>query len=336
MKPLNADQIFTTLNPLAPSNPVGRALSRKGRLTAEVLVVLYIAAIALAANVSRIPYLLFPEMGALVYDLLTRPWGKWASQPVRLFVTPAITALAGTLITRYVPFNLLSVAIIVLLSVGVIAVLRSAITPAMSAGLLPLVLGVKSWLYPISILATLTALSLISVIWRRYHPARSGYVPSGEVEDVLESLPKGKMWLAVLIAFALIMTEAARLSGWRFLLFPPLVTMAYEMFGHPRTCAWMKRPITLPLACSIVACGGLAAERIFGTGIAMAIISVVIGIAVLRIFDLHMPPALAIGLLPAVITAPDFTFPLAVLAATLCLTGAFLLYQRVLRINGST
>jgi hypothetical protein len=47
---------------------------------------------------------------------------------------------------------------------------------------------------------------------------------------------------------------------------------------------------------------------------------VVGSIVVLRGFEVHMPPALAVGLLPFVMREPDYRFPLSVLAGTVVLT----------------
>ena len=99
-------------------------LSQRDRVIAEALVILYVAAVAEAALRSGITYLLFPELGALAYDLLLRPWGKWASQPVRLIVTPTITAVIGTLVTQRLEFGPLSAVIIVALSVATILATR--------------------------------------------------------------------------------------------------------------------------------------------------------------------------------------------------------------------
>ena len=104
-----------------PAPPTPRSLTHRSRLSAEFLVVVYIAVIAALAHFLSIPYLLFPELGALVYDVLIRPWGKWASQPIKLVVTPAITAFLGTVVTRHFSFNGLTVLLIVALSTLVIA-----------------------------------------------------------------------------------------------------------------------------------------------------------------------------------------------------------------------
>ncbi|MFZ0733428.1 MAG: hypothetical protein WAM79_13960 [Candidatus Sulfotelmatobacter sp.] len=309
----------------------GRELSRGERFQAEALAAVYVAAVAGAAHASGISFLLFPELGALAYDVLMRPWGKWARQPVRLVLTPAITAVIGTMVTRWMPFNGLSVILIVGLSAVVIAMLRSSIAPAMSAGVLPMVLGMRSWVYPEGMTATLVVLSAIAVVWRKYHSRKETENTPLDVEDVLESPPRGKYWVVVLLIFAGALAELARITGLRFILFPPLVTIAYEMFGHTEMCPWTKRPVSLPACCFLTAGCGLLAFHIAGTGVVLALCSMVAGIVVLRLFELHMPPALAVGLLPAVMIAPNWKFPFAVLAGTVCLTVVFLGYRRVVR-----
>jgi hypothetical protein len=309
----------------------GRELSSREQFQAEAFATAYVAAIAAAAHASGISFLLFPELGALAYDVLMRPWGKWASQPVRLVITPAVTAVIGTAVTRWMPFNGLSVILIVALSTVVIATLRSSIAPAMSAGVLPMVLAIRSWAYPIGMTATLIVLSGIAVVWRKYHSREETENALQDVEDVLESPPRGKYWVLVLLVLAGGLAELARVTGLRFIIFPPLVTIAYEMLGHTEMCPWTKRPISLPACCFLTASCGLLAFHFAGTGVVLALCSMVTGIIVLRAFELHMPPALAVGLLPAVMIAPNWKFPFAVLAGTVCLTVVFLGYRRVVR-----
>jgi hypothetical protein len=316
----------TCLPALRASEPP--TLAGRSRIAAECLFVLYIAGIAQLARVLGIPYLLFPELGALAHEVLTRPRGTWAGQPLRLIATPALTAVVGTIVTRHLPLGGWSVVLTVGASVVAIAALRSSIAPAMSAGVLPLVLGVKSWVYPPAILLTLSVLAAISVLWRRRHSAARS-ATGGDVDGILESQPRGRYWHVTLLVFVAAAAEAARMSGLRFILFPPLVTMAYEMFGHPGTCPWRKRPASLPAACLLVAGGGLLAVQVLGAGFAAAAASMVFGVLVLRVFDLHMPPALAVGLLPSVMSAPGWQFPLAVGAGALGLTGSFLFYRRM-------
>lgn len=50
-------------------------------------------------------------------------------------------------------------------------------------------------------------------------------------------------------------------------------------------------------------------------------------IAVLKLFDLHIPPALAIGIIPFVIEKPDIRYAASVLGGTVLLTLSFLTYR---------
>ncbi len=59
--------------------------------------------------------------------------------------------------------------------------------------------------------------------------------------------------------------------------------------------------------------------------------SILAAALVLRVLDLHVPPALAVGLLPFVMAHPSFRFPLAVVVGTGIETMAFLAWRRFAR-----
>jgi hypothetical protein len=139
-------------------------------LLAEALVISYMGIIAFAAHVTGVYLLLFPELAALSHDVLTRPRGKWASQPWLLILTPTLTAIVGLFIARNASYGALAIALIVLLSLLIIKLLRSAIGPAISAGVLPMVMSEKNWLYPVSICVGLVGLVAALWILRRCGP----------------------------------------------------------------------------------------------------------------------------------------------------------------------
>lgn len=294
----------------------------------EIMAVGYMAVVAAAAGFTGLATLMFPELGALTHDVLARPWGKWARQPGRLVLTPVLTAVVGTIATRHLPYHVLTILLIVCVSLAIIRLLRSAIAPAISAGVLPLVLGVKSWLYPPGIAAGLVGLVGILLAWQRFAAPPVEQPQKPDVDDILESAPRGSGWIVALLAFVASAGLAAQLTGWRFILFPPLIVVAYEMFGHPDTCPWARRPLSLPLACGLTAVGGIVLVKLFGVGLVSAGLGMVLGIAVLRLFNVHMPPALAVGLIPLVISNPTWKYPISVTIGTLALTGGSLAYNR--------
>lgn len=305
-----------------------RSLALRERLLVEAVAVLYVV---VAAQCHGWDYLFFPGLAALSHDVLTRPWGKWASQPGRLIVTPALAAVVGTSITRELRFGVPAILVVVCVCVLLLALLKSNIAPAIAAGALPLFLGIKSWLYPASIALSLAVLVLILVPWQRHcrrKYAATGVALAANIDDILETLPTGNLWVLPYFAFLTAMAFGATASGLRLVLFPPLIVIAYEMFAHPTTCPWAGKPLALPAACFLTSVAGWVAVSLFGSGGTAAACAMVAGIVVLRLLKLHLPPALAIGLLPLVIGLPSIQYPLSVAIGAGALTLAYQLYQR--------
>jgi hypothetical protein len=312
------------------------ALSKHQRaiLIAELLAVSFMGAVAAAAHGTGVNLLLFPELAALSHDVLTRPRGKWASQPVRMIVTPTLTAIAGLFVTRHAHYGAIPVLLIVLASILIIRLLRSAVAPAISAGVLPMVLDERHWMYPVAICIGLSGLVAILWIWQRYGSSRSPEPEQGpeevpeEIEDrivdALEADSTDRYWLVTLLAFVLTLAVIGQFTGLRFILFPPLIVMAYEIFGHPELPGWMERPALFPLVCFLTASVGLLACRGFEGDPLGVVVTVVVSVLLLRVFRVHMPPALAVGVLPFVMAAPNIWYPVSVGVGTIALTLWFL------------
>jgi hypothetical protein len=306
---------------------------KNSRRWAEIIAVLYIAVIAACANGFHLFFLLFPELGALAADVLVRPNGAWAREPWKLMVTPTLTAVVGIVISRLLPYGILGILITMALSIGIIFVLRSSVAPAISAGVLPLVLGVRSWLYPLSILSGLSILAAVIFLWKRSRPGKKLMLEhSGEADaiEILESRPHGKNWLLALFLFTGVVGAIAQVTGLRFILFPPLVVIAYEMFCHPHTCAWAKPPLLFPIACFLAAGVGVGFDRWLGVTPLAVAATLGVCLIIVRSFKLRMPPALSIGLLPFVMTSPTLKYAVSVGVGSTALTGAVVLFHKTL------
>ncbi len=205
-------------------------------------------------------------------------------------------------------------------ALGVIIGLGSPIAPAISAGLLPLVLGVTSWWYPPGVLFGSTLLVAVSSLWKRYLR-----IAAPEAMETIEDHSDGTTWggAGPVLIFVVLGVLIVRITGLRFVLFPPLVVIGYEMFRHPATHAWAGRLWRMPIACTLSAVCGYCVYLVFGASIAGAAISMAMGVIVLAIVDVHVPPALAVALLPMVMDHPSATYPLAVAIGTLALVIAF-------------
>jgi hypothetical protein len=326
----------------------GHSLGGRYRLAGEIIALIYIATIAEIAYATGAFYILFPELGALSQDVFTRPAGTWAGAPVLLAITPVLTGTIGIVFTRALPYGYPSVLLTVGGAVAVIFVMKSRIAPAISAGLLPLTLGVKSWWYPPGVLLGTLLLAGLSIPWKKLSVTRSWLQPLNPAEvgdEALEETGDGWVWLVALMTFVTLGIYCVELSGHRafqglfgnsrelrFILFPPLVVIGFEMFGHTAICPWARKPLLLPAACFASAGGGLLFCTLLGKGPAAAASSMAWGIGVLRLFDLHVPPAIAVALLPQVMASPSIAYPVSVGIGTLLMTFWFLLYRSLLRL----
>jgi hypothetical protein len=315
-------------------------LSPRRRIAAEIISLVYIAIIAATANATGAFYVMFPELGALSHDVFTRPCGTWANSPLMLAITPVLTGAIGIAITRTMPYGFASVLLNVMGAIAVVLGLGSPVAPAISAGLLPLVLGVTSWWYPPGIMFGTVLLAMLSTGWKGYAASDVGVVETAAqaaeeaAEDITHEVgaPVRARWekLAALLAFVAVAVMFVKLTGWRFILFPPLVVIGFEMFVHPDVCPWAKRPLMLPVACFLTALGGFIFWKFLGVTPLTAAMCMGWGIVVLRALDLHVPPALAVALLPLVMTHPTIIYPFAVGLGTLLLTAWFFLCEWML------
>ncbi|HVC31857.1 MAG TPA: hypothetical protein VND24_11775, partial [Steroidobacteraceae bacterium] len=273
------------------------------------------------------------ELGALGHDVLKRPQGTWARAPLLLVVTPFLAAIGGTLIMRHLQYGMLAVFLDIGYSVLVIGVLRSPIAPAISAGLLPLCLKIRTWWYPPSLLIGTGLLGAIAALrGRMAGSAGPAETDSRDLaDDIVEEAPARYGWVPFFVAFLLLTVAASEITGWRLVLFPPLVVIAFEAFAHSSVCPWGGRTVALTVACGVTALAGVLCATYLGTGPVGAMCSMLAGIAVLRVLDLHVPPALAVGLLPFVIPHPDWEFPLAVSLGTAIQASALLAWRWIAR-----
>ena len=294
----------------------------------DALVVGFVTTISALAQITGLRFFLFPEIGALSYEILRRPNGAWAKAPAMLMLTPFCAGLIGTITTNLFPYGIFSIIINILFGMAIIRLLKSPITPAISAGLLPLTLGDASWWYPPSLLVGTGLLAGVSMLQRRRedgHEDRSG---PGVKNHGDASEGHNASWIPFLCAFFLLAACSASLSGMRFLLFPPLAVIAVEMFAHAPACPWAQRPLLLPAACGLMIVAGLLIVGWLGTGAVAAALTVILGVGVLRVLALHAPPVIAVGLLPFVVPQPDCRYALAVALGTALLTLVFLLWRK--------
>ncbi len=293
----------------------------------ELATALYMGGVAEAALATGISYLLFPELAALSYAVFTRPRGVWARAPLLMVVTPLLTAVVGILIERNIDYGFVSIFISVATSLLLIRILKSPVAPAISAGLLPIALSEGSWWYPASVAVGTGFLVVGLFAYRTIFPSAVAEPPESAGAATVNHPKSTYYWLPFYLMFLVFAAGLVTATNARFILFPPLLVIGFEMFAHSETCPWAGRPIILPVICTFAALSGTILDQSLGGTPLAAVLAVLIGIGLCRVFRLHVPPAIAVGLLPFVISNADFWFPLAVASGTLLLTGVFHFYR---------
>jgi hypothetical protein len=301
------------------------------RVFGELGALLYLGLLSAISSLPGASYVFFPELGALAHDVLVRPGGKWANALLSLCLMPVATATLGVAIALVLPYGYTSMLVVIAISVILLKVLRSPMAPAISAGVLPLVFDLKSWWYPVAILFGVSLLAGLTWGWRTWcRPRMPAAIASHRerVDDIIELPPHRWIWVLPFLVFLLVGISLVKLTGWRLILFPPIVVIAFEMFAHPSVCPWARKPLQMPLACFLTATAGFLAVSFLGAGVTATMLSFAVAVVILRWFDLHIPPALAVVLIPQVMPSVSWHYPVAVLMGTSLLTGHFVLYRR--------
>lgn len=299
----------------------------------------YLALITALARWSGFDLLLFPELAALTTVVISTPDHRWARSPRLLVVTPLLTGAVGVLLASWLGYGPLVVALVVAVSLLLIRSLRSSVMPALSAGLLPLALGLQSWLYPLALLPGTLGLALLLTLRRRRRrgPLPADPAPAAASSPPHASVPAGptgsgapqavppsattefpplRLWLAPLLLFLAGALLLVRLLGSPLVLYPPLLVLAWETLARPEHCPWRGRLGALLAVTVVAALIGLGLVRWLGPVPLATLLAVLMVALLLDRLRLTCPPAFAVALLPFVIHSPATDFPLHVLAGT--------------------
>ncbi len=293
------------IRPLRAVAPLIQILPRSAPALATAA---WLALVSALASASSIPEMFFPELGALASVVFASPGSSWARAPLLLTLTPAITAVPGVLITRLLPYGLPALALDLVICLLLIRWLRSPIVPAISAGMLPLTLGITSWLYPPAILVGTGGLALLSLLRARWRPLppSAPLPPHGPV----------RVWAPALALFLLGGAGLVHLLGSRLVLYPPLFVIAFEMLAQRDHCPWSGRPGAVLLVTGGAALAGLLLVRSLGVVPLAVAAAVLVTALLLHLARLRCPPAFGLALLPFLIPSPSPSYPLFTLVGT--------------------
>lgn len=272
--------------------------------------------------------IIFPEITAVAMGALIAPMQSWNTSRTRLFAAIVSAAVAGVCIVRFIPeILILRIAVGLLMAVGVITLSKTGFVPAISACILPILMGTKSPVYVISV-AVMTALILISQkvlecfgLHEKYE-----YKPIGPSAELLKLRSKQVITVLIICILPAHFHEI-------FFIAPPLIVAFFELSG--KGSKLMKRKHTAIALMAAAAFTGVTArffisEKLGLTMTLGAVLSSAVIFALCRKAKLYFPPCCAISTLPFIIPQTAMIkFPFEVIAGYIVITIAAVIITKL-------
>lgn len=279
--------------PALPNDALG--LMRLG-ITGAVLV----GMVALAAGTGE-REIIFPEVAALLTGLILAPHLSWRTTMPRMFVLIIVCALLGTGISMYVPGHLaLKMTLAYAGALLILMLTGTTVAPIISAAVLPVLLGTRGWVYPVSA----TVLALVCVLLRLYLE-HCGYARRELVRP--HRGVWGGVWAFLMrVTFVAIWTTPAVACSCPFAAAPPLL-VAYTQFSRRRNPI-RRHPLKAVLPVVICACFGAVCRGVFtewaGWSVGISVALATVGVTgYFRVTRFYFPPAAAMAILAFLIPA---------------------------------
>ena len=271
--------------------------------------------------------IIFPEIAAIGIGAILAPKQSWNVSPSLMIGSIAFMALVGTSIVRYLSFPyFVSIILALIIAVFVIAFVGMGFVPAISAGVLPVVLNCGSWVYPLS--ATLMT-SLICLM--RFFLVRKGFREKRPFIRAPFTTDKLVFWIKNVVVISLIIAFAV-FSENIFLAVPPLIVAYIEMANVDSPLR--KKPLNAIVLISSASIIGVSARLLLVESLNMTLTfatAIVLLLLTTMLFGLHMfmPPAGAIAVLPMLLSADGLLYyPLEVTLSFALMTILALLINR--------
>ena len=275
--------------------------------------VVLIAVMTLVADLTGDREIIFPEIGALCIGLWIVDKHVWLVKRWQIPVLFLISSVIGVLIVKFITLHLVFQLLIGYILISLVLMFsRTSITPAVSACMLPVLMQVDTWVYPITVLILTTLLvagqKLLEKIEFR-NPAEKDFtfsVGKSYKDKIIRMLELSLMMLPLIFV--------AVFFDCKLLVVPPLIVTLIE-FSNSASGFRLRPKSTwlLIVACATIgALGEIVLHQYFN--LPQVIPSAVVSASVLTIFYItkrYFAPAMALSLVPMII--PDnqvLMFPL--------------------------
>lgn len=183
-----------------------------------------IGVMSLAAELTGIRELIFPEMAALLTGSFLVKQRPWNVDHGGYTLVMSLSALAGFLVSRYLAAPLyFKVLLAAALVFGILLLSRRAMVPAISACALPVLIGTTEWIYVLSVVVIASVCDL-----GNYLMERSKLMEEKEYQPGNRNAAH---WGRMLLIFAAVLL-IPMLTGLKYMIAPPLI-VAFVALSAP-------------------------------------------------------------------------------------------------------
>jgi hypothetical protein len=275
--------------------------------------VIVVAVMLLGAGLSGHRDAIFPEGAALAFGIVVLGKPEWGASRWRIVALPSLCAVIGHFLAQMTWAPWAGEICAVSAALLVLRALRSRVAPALSAAVLPVVFGVRSWMYPAAVVITCAVIVAVVTLSSRRDDQQTSVSSAWQWDVVVGAWVMICSW--ILIAGPILSLPIAAVA-------PPLFVSALEWSSNDaRTLARGMRRWSLVVGAALA--GSVALKLAPAASIAgLAAVGVTLGL--MRVLATPHAPALAISLVPLIagpIGTWNFTIGIAVGAAALYLSG---------------
>jgi hypothetical protein len=261
------------------------------------------------------PEILFPEASALAVGCWVFKEERWNRNFRHICLMPTLSASLAIVLNNFPIPIFIKESLVLVLVVLALHFLKSSIGPSISAALLPLVLGIQSWDYALSVFV-LTSVIMLGAMRNKNLPTNN------HLKEKQSHRKIGYLFFVVLCIFICYLLKL------EIGIIPPLFVVAYEWFSKTEmTRIFVNKQILLLTSCALV---GAECHQIFPhLPLLVGFISILIALLFMLILGVKLPPAFAVSLLPLIIgDFPVWKFPLTVLVESWILSEIVIWYIR--------
>lgn len=222
-------------------------MSFRPRIGRWLAVLLLMIAMAAVAQIFHVRTIIFPETAAMALGVWVLRDPEWLKRPWHIVVLPSVcAALSVSLNHSDLPAMVRELLILWVVMV-ILTVTRSFLSPAISAGILPIVLNIHAWVFVYSVFVA-TGVIWISV---RQRGVGANWPPEWAFPP----------WRANMV-FAIVATlwiAAAGIFGIRDAVLPPIMVFLYgSMRAQPKGWGNVSREIAVLIVAALMSSWGVA------------------------------------------------------------------------------